>query len=180
MCRRATGIRRQKDRHRHGHPAEAGEDWQRDAAPLPQLPHVELAARLQPDDEEEERHQPAVHPAAKIERYARAGDVDRELRPPEVFVGRRVDVDPHERHQRRGKQERRATDLCAKEPPQRCLEAAGPGRPLRERPACGPGLSHLLLVPLDDLRRARRRCVRIPAGLTERAPLAQQIPALVE
>jgi hypothetical protein len=50
---------------------------------------------------EEERHQPAVYPVAKIERDTSPADVDRERRPPERVVGRGVDVDPHERSYRR-------------------------------------------------------------------------------
>src|SRR5207302_2200088 len=63
----------------------------------------------------------------------------------------------------------------------RGLEAARPGCSLGER-AAGRlrGLRHLLLVPLDDLRRTSRRCIGILARFTQRAPLAQQIPALVE
>ena len=56
------------DRHRHA--ADPGEQRQREPPPLAQLAEVELAARLEPDDEEEERHQPAVHPLAQIERDA--------------------------------------------------------------------------------------------------------------
>src|SRR6266851_7545123 len=55
------------------------------------------------------------------------------------------------------------------------------------RPENGPAASSaalktllLLLVALDDLRRAHRRRLRVVARLPQRAPLAQQVPALVE
>ena len=51
-------------------PAERGEQRQDEPAPLAQLAEVELAARLEPDDEEEERHQAAVHPLPQVERDA--------------------------------------------------------------------------------------------------------------
>src|SRR4051812_36212422 len=60
-------VRGEVDADRHRHAAEPGEHRQRDASPLPQLPHVELAASLETDDEEEKRHQAAVHPVAEIE-----------------------------------------------------------------------------------------------------------------
>ena len=46
-------------------PLIAGHRRQRDAAALAQLAEVELAPRLEPDDEEEERHQAAVQPLAE-------------------------------------------------------------------------------------------------------------------
>ena len=61
---------------------------------LPQLAEVELAPRLEPDDEEEERHQPAVHPLAQVERDAVSAELDRERRLPQRVVRRRVDVHP--------------------------------------------------------------------------------------
>ena len=98
-----------------------------------ELSQIELSSRLEPDDEEEERHQPAVHPIAKIQRDACVADVDRELRPPERVVRRRVDVHPDERGGRRGQQDRRTAGLGAEELPQRRLHAARPGRSSRER-----------------------------------------------
>ena len=57
-----AGVDREVDQDRHGHPADAGEQRQCDAPPLAQLAEVELAPRLEPDHEEEERHQSAVDP----------------------------------------------------------------------------------------------------------------------
>jgi hypothetical protein len=64
--RGAAGVRGEVDRDGYHHPAEAGHHRERQPPPLPQLTHVELTASFKPDDEEEERHQPAVHPAAQI------------------------------------------------------------------------------------------------------------------
>ncbi len=82
--RGAAGVEREVDRDRHGHAAErrpaTGSD---DRPPLAQLAEVELAPRLEADDEEEERHQAAVHPVAQVQRDADAAEVDRELGPPD-------------------------------------------------------------------------------------------------
>src|ERR687884_120862 len=91
---------------------------------LAQLAEVELAPRLEPDDEEEERHQAAVHPVAQVERDTRAAEVDREPRRPDRVVGARVDVHPDERGGRGGEQDGGAARLGAQELPQRRLEAA--------------------------------------------------------
>ena len=101
--RGAAGVEGEVDRDRHGHAAEPGEQRQGEPPPLAQLAEVELPARLEADDEEEERHQPAVHPVAEIERHARVADADRELVVPDRVVGRRVDVHPDERGDRRGR-----------------------------------------------------------------------------
>ena len=95
------------DRDRDRHPAEPGQQRQRESPPLPQLAEVELAPRLEPDDEEEERHQPAVHPVAEVERDTVAAEVDREPRRPDRVVRRRVDVHP-ERARRRAAASRTA------------------------------------------------------------------------
>jgi len=102
-------------------------------ATLPQLTEVELPPCLEPDDEEEERHQAAVHPLAKIQRDPCAAEVDRQRRPPERVVGRRVDVDPDECGDRRRQEDRRAAGLGAEELSQRRLEVPRPGGPARER-----------------------------------------------
>ena len=46
-------------------PAEAGEERQREPSPLAQLAEVELPPRLEPDDEEEERHQARCSPTPR-------------------------------------------------------------------------------------------------------------------
>ena len=61
-----TGIDDEIDRDCNRHPADPRQQGQREASPLPQLAQVELPPGLEPNDEEEERHQPAVHPLAKL------------------------------------------------------------------------------------------------------------------
>ena len=86
MGGRATGVEREVDRDGDRHAADRSEQRQGEPPPLPQLPEVELPSRLQPDDEEEEGHQAAVHPVAKVERDAPATDPDRERRAPQGVV----------------------------------------------------------------------------------------------
>jgi hypothetical protein len=79
-------VEGQVDGDRHRHPAEGGEHRQGQATALAQLADVELAADLEPDDEEEERHQAVVDPLAKVLGDARVPDPDRERRRPDALV----------------------------------------------------------------------------------------------
>jgi len=79
------------------HPADPGQERQREAPALAQLAEIELTAGFEADDEEEERHQPAVHPMTQVEDDARVSDVDPQGRAPQPLVGGRVDVGPRER-----------------------------------------------------------------------------------
>ena len=63
----AARVEGEVDGDRHRHAAEPGEQRQGKASALAQLSEVELAPRLEPDDEEEERHQAAVDPLAQVE-----------------------------------------------------------------------------------------------------------------
>ena len=65
------------DRDRNQHPTDRGEERHRDAPPFAKLADIELPPRLQPDDEEEERHQAAVHPVTEVLRDAMATGTDR-------------------------------------------------------------------------------------------------------
>ena len=126
-------LNAQVDRDRDDHPGRAPPaNGQGEAPPLAQLAEVELAPRLEADDEEEERHQAAVHPVAQVERDARRRRADRERRRPERLVGRRVDVHPDERGDGRGEQDGRAAGLGAQEVAQRRLQAPRPRRPSGE------------------------------------------------
>src|SRR3712207_6862781 len=49
------------------HAARRGQGGDRDVPPLPERAYVELASRLEADDEEEERHQPLAHPLAELQ-----------------------------------------------------------------------------------------------------------------
>ena len=132
-CRRAAGVEREVDGDGHGHAADPRQQGQGQAPPVPQLAQIELTARLEADDEEEERHQPVVHPAAQIQRDARVPEVDRQHRPPERVVGRCVDVHPDEGGDGRREQDRRAAGLRTQELPQRRLEGPCPRRPSGDR-----------------------------------------------
>ena len=62
----AAGIEREVDEHRRKHPAERCHHGDRQPLALAELTGVELALGLEPDDEEEERHQAVVHPVAEV------------------------------------------------------------------------------------------------------------------
>ena len=57
-----------EDRDRQRHAADGGDRRQRRGAPVAQLAHHQLALDLQPDDEEEHRHQPVVDPVVQVQR----------------------------------------------------------------------------------------------------------------
>ena len=189
MHGRPTNVEEEVDRDGNRHAADPRQQWQRKPSALPQLAEVELASRLESDDEEEEGHQAAVHPFAEPERHPGATHLDRQRRSPHGVVRRRVDVHPHQRGDGRSEQDRRATRLGADELAQRRLEVPRPRRPLRERCRLSLGRHgavgdrtdlRLLLVVLDDLRPPDVGGLRVPPGLAQCAPLPQQVPALVE
>ena len=104
-------VEGQVDSDRDGHAAKRGDHREQDPAPLPQFAQIELPPRLEPYDEEEQRHQALVHPLAEVERYTRAAESYRELRRPDRLVRRVIDVGPDKRDQRRREQEERAARL---------------------------------------------------------------------
>ena len=122
-------------------PPRVGQHRQRQAAALAELADVELAPHLEPDDEEEERHQAVVDPVAEVLGDARGADLDREVGVPEAFVGVEVDVGPGERRDRRRQQDDGAADLGREEVAQRALQAARPGGPAAE-PRLGARVAH--------------------------------------
>jgi hypothetical protein len=61
---RVARVQREVDRNGRRSSSEPGEERQCEPPALANLAQVELPSRLEPDDEEEERHQPAVHPVA--------------------------------------------------------------------------------------------------------------------
>ena len=65
------------------HPAERGDRRQRGATRIAELAFDDLALDLEPDDEEEERHQTFVDPAAQRERQRAIAETDREVGGPE-------------------------------------------------------------------------------------------------
>jgi hypothetical protein len=80
-----------------------------------QLAEIELAPGLEADDEEEERHQAAVHPSAQVERDPDAAELDGQLGRPHRRVGASVDVYPDEGGDRRGEQDGGAAGLGLEE-----------------------------------------------------------------
>ena len=60
----AAGVDGEVEQAGHDHPADRGDGREGGAPRLAQLAVDELALDLQPDDEEEDRHQPVVDPAA--------------------------------------------------------------------------------------------------------------------
>ncbi len=92
----APGVEREVDRDRPGRTGEPCQQGQREPAPLPELPEVELPTRLEPDHQEEDGHQPTAHPTAQVQRDPGPAQLDRELRRPERLVGGVVDVHPHQ------------------------------------------------------------------------------------
>ena len=73
MRARPAEVEGEVDEHRDRHAADPREHRQRDAPPLAQLAHVELAPCREPDDEEEEGHQALVDPVAQILRRSPSG-----------------------------------------------------------------------------------------------------------
>ncbi len=125
-------VDRQIDQDGRGHPREAGHDGDGEAAPLPQLSYVELAPSLQPDNEEEERHQPAGDPLPQVLRDTPAADLDRQLGPPDRLVRRGGDVHPDQGGSCCRQQDGGTAGLGAQELPQR-RPAARPRGPACER-----------------------------------------------
>ena len=84
----AAGVDGQVDQHWDDHADEAGRAGQHEPPPLPQVAQVELAPRLQADDEEEQRHQSAVDPGPQVVGDLHVAEADREARVPERLVAR--------------------------------------------------------------------------------------------
>ena len=165
--RGTAGVQGQVNRDRHQQAAQPGHDRERKPLPFPQLTHVELAAGLQAEDEEEKGHQAAVHPAAKIHGHFRAAEPDQQSRVPHGLVGGRAGIRPDEGGQRHRHQDRGAAGLGAQEPAQRRLQAELPHCPRRERASrSGPHLVRQGVPP-----RARKWAARAaPQGCAPGRP----------
>ncbi len=94
--------RREEDR-RDGHAADRGDAGQRHVARVLELAFEELAFELEPDEEEEHRHQPVVDPQDQRFREPLTVDGDRELRREHVIVepGEPGVCDDQREHRRR-------------------------------------------------------------------------------
>jgi hypothetical protein len=125
------GMARSDDQvhgYRSADPAQAGEHRHGEPAAIAQLPQVELALGLQPDDEEEQGHQSLVDGAAQIYGERVAGHADGHGLGPERPVaagpGR---VGPDQRGGDRNDEQSRAASLRAEEHPHGCRHAPRPG-----------------------------------------------------
>src|SRR5918996_2421567 len=133
-ARVAPGGEREVDHYGKEHPADRREHGHARTAAVAELAHVELATHLEPEDEEEERHQPVVDPVPEIAVETDVSDSQRELRRPQLLVARGPRrVDPDERRDRGCEEEERAADLRLQERPQRRGDVPPPGRALRQR-----------------------------------------------
>ena len=92
---RVEGQVDQRGNHR---PAQGGGDGQRRAAHGGQLAHEHLALDLQPDDQEEDRHEPVVDPMRQVLGQREVADADSQFRMPQ----RRVALRPRASWPRRG------------------------------------------------------------------------------
>ena len=92
-----AGVDRQVEPDRAHHPAESREHGKDDPGSLSELADVEFPACLEPDDQEEEAHEPAVDPAAQIQGHRCVTDVYGQAGLPHAVVGGRVDIRPDQR-----------------------------------------------------------------------------------
>ena len=130
----AAGVEGDVDEHGEPHAAERRAERGRDAPAVAQLADVELALGLEPDDEEEERHQPLVDPLAQLERDAVVAEADRELGGPDRLVGVRPRrVRPQQGGDRGAQQHERAAALGVQEVAQRRRQVARPRGRVSER-----------------------------------------------
>ena len=97
VCRGPTSVDRQVEPDRAHHPAEPREHGKDDSGTLSKLADVEFPACLEPDDQEEEAHEPAVDPATQIHGHRRLTDVYGQPGLPHAVVGGRVDIRPDQR-----------------------------------------------------------------------------------
>jgi hypothetical protein len=77
---------RQVDQRRHDHAADSGDRRDRHAPAIGQLADRQLAAHLEPDHEEEQRHQPVADPVGEVHLQRQVAEPDRQLGPPQVRV----------------------------------------------------------------------------------------------
>ena len=115
--------------------------------------------------QEEERHQPGVHPALPAICQAPCAGPDHQLGVPCRGISGWVDVGPGQRRQGGGQQDRRAARLGAQEPAKRRLQVLRPHR-ARGKPRGGPaGLGHSRI-----LSRAAPAHDADPSGLGRSSP----------
>ncbi|GAA3712669.1 hypothetical protein GCM10023082_08040 [Streptomyces tremellae] len=167
VLRAVSRVEGEVDQRGHGEAARARDERQRDAAPVAQLAHVELAPRLKADDEEEQRHQTAVDPLAQAERDAEGPDPYGEDGVPDRPVRAGVRVRPHQCRNHGREEDGRAARLGAQEVAPRGADAVPALGPARVRVAC-PGCRHAAILPpaprTHRPRPARPGCAAGAAG----------------
>ena len=86
-CARSHRVDGDVDQRGNDHAADGSDRRQRGGARITQLALDELPLDLQADDEEEDRHQPFVHPLFEVEVDRMAAERDRQMRVPQLEVG---------------------------------------------------------------------------------------------
>ena len=134
----ATGRRPSSDRHvherRHDHPADRCERGQHRGPSIAQLAGDHLSLDLQPDEQEEECHQPVVDPEPEVLVERPRADAHRDARQPQLVVGVLPGrVGPQQRHDHRGEQQDRARGRGLQELLEGPEDDPGDG-PVRTRP----------------------------------------------
>ena len=126
---RPPGCTREVQERRDDHAADRRDHRQRRLPPVAQLAEDQLALDLEPDDEEEDRHQPVVDPVPQVElelRSARAGSPSGVCQSGVVArLPRRVG--PHERDRRGHEEQDPARGLGGEEVPERARETGAVG-----------------------------------------------------
>nr|WP_284253744.1 hypothetical protein [Pseudolysinimonas kribbensis] len=106
----------EEDRDRKGHAGDAGRERHQQLTSIAQLTEVELAARLEPDDEEEERHQALADPVAQRHAEPDVADLHRQREAPDSAVRPEVDARPDHGGDDCGQQDAGAGGFGAQEP----------------------------------------------------------------
>ena len=97
---RAAVVQTEEDQRRQQQARDGGQRRHDCPAAIDQLPDDEIALHLEPDDEEEERHQPVVDQVSQRQLEVGTADGDLEGRCPEHFVRPGGEVRPQQRQHR--------------------------------------------------------------------------------
>ena len=156
--RLAGGSDRQVQRRREGHARQRAEDRRDDAPALGQLAHRQLPAHLEPDHQEEQRHEAVADPVPEVHRKLSAADPHGRLRMPQRLVGLRpLRVGPQQRDEHRRQHHPGAARLGGQEPAQRLGDLGDEHAPRRPRLAAFGGAGgHRLGAHARAFSRTRR------------------------
>ncbi len=83
---RLASVEGEVDERGQDHSADGRDDRHGDPLALAELAHVQLAANLEPDDKEEERHQAIVDPVPQVEHEFVAPEPQRGFGVPQALV----------------------------------------------------------------------------------------------